>query len=123
MQQPTANSFHQQAQHTWNSAVFFCQSVVHLYPQACDLLWLPLLLLPLLLLLLLLLVSGPVCLVTGGSRGIGRAIALALGEKGCRVRHGTGQAALYNISQQQQQQQQQQAMTGIGCTGAGREEC
>ncbi|KAF6254427.1 hypothetical protein COO60DRAFT_1622466 [Scenedesmus sp. NREL 46B-D3] len=29
--------------------------------------------------------DGPVCLVTGGSRGIGRAIALALGEKGCRV--------------------------------------
>eukprot|EP00878_Enallax_costatus_P003359 GHUV01003568.1.p1 GENE.GHUV01003568.1~~GHUV01003568.1.p1 ORF type:complete len:286 (+),score=98.46 GHUV01003568.1:186-1043(+) len=29
--------------------------------------------------------EGPVCIVTGGSRGIGRAIALALGEKGCRV--------------------------------------
>jgi 3-oxoacyl-[acyl-carrier protein] reductase len=29
--------------------------------------------------------DGPVCIVTGGSRGIGRAIALALGKEGARV--------------------------------------
>lgn len=29
--------------------------------------------------------EGPVCIVTGGSRGIGAAIALALGKEGCRV--------------------------------------
>jgi len=29
--------------------------------------------------------DGPVCIVTGGSRGLGRAIALALGKEGCRV--------------------------------------
>lgn len=29
--------------------------------------------------------DGPVCIVTGGSRGLGRAIALALGSEGCRV--------------------------------------
>ena len=29
--------------------------------------------------------DGPVCVVTGGSRGLGRAIALALGGEGCRV--------------------------------------
>ncbi|KAL1521361.1 hypothetical protein AB1Y20_021028 [Prymnesium parvum] len=29
--------------------------------------------------------DGPVCIVTGGSRGLGRAIALKLGEAGCRV--------------------------------------
>ena len=29
--------------------------------------------------------DGPVCIVTGGSRGLGRAIALALGGEGCRV--------------------------------------
>jgi len=29
--------------------------------------------------------SGPVCVVTGGSRGLGKAIALALGGAGCRV--------------------------------------
>lgn len=29
--------------------------------------------------------DGPVCVVTGGSRGIGRAIALALGKEGARV--------------------------------------
>lgn len=29
--------------------------------------------------------DGPVCIVTGGSRGLGKAIALALGGEGCRV--------------------------------------
>jgi len=29
--------------------------------------------------------DGPVCIVTGGSRGLGRCIALALGGEGCRV--------------------------------------
>ena len=29
--------------------------------------------------------DGPVCIVTGGSRGLGRAIALALGGEGCKV--------------------------------------
>jgi 3-oxoacyl-[acyl-carrier protein] reductase len=29
--------------------------------------------------------DGPVCIVTGGSRGLGRSIALALGGEGCRV--------------------------------------
>jgi len=29
--------------------------------------------------------EGPVCIVTGGSRGLGRAIALQLGEAGCKV--------------------------------------
>jgi 3-oxoacyl-[acyl-carrier protein] reductase len=29
--------------------------------------------------------DGPVCIVTGGSRGLGRAIALSLGGEGCRV--------------------------------------
>jgi len=29
--------------------------------------------------------DGPVCIVTGGSRGLGRAIALKLGSEGCRV--------------------------------------
>ena len=29
--------------------------------------------------------DGPVCIVTGGSRGLGRAIALSLGKEGCRV--------------------------------------
>ena len=29
--------------------------------------------------------DGPVCIVTGGSRGLGRAIALKLGGEGCRV--------------------------------------
>ena len=29
--------------------------------------------------------DAPVCLVTGASRGIGRAIALALGSQGCKV--------------------------------------
>lgn len=29
--------------------------------------------------------DGPVCIVTGGSRGLGRAISLALGSEGCRV--------------------------------------
>lgn len=29
--------------------------------------------------------DGPVCIVTGGSRGLGRAIALKLGAEGCRV--------------------------------------
>ena len=29
--------------------------------------------------------TGPVCVVTGGSRGLGRAIALKLGEAGCKV--------------------------------------
>jgi 5,10-methylene-tetrahydrofolate dehydrogenase/methenyl tetrahydrofolate cyclohydrolase len=48
------------------------------------------------------LVTGPVCIVTGGSRGIGRAIALALGKEGARVSgaHSTGSAA-----RQQQQAQ------------------
>lgn len=31
-------------------------------------------------------VDGPVCVVTGSSRGIGKAIALALGSQGARVR-------------------------------------
>ena len=29
--------------------------------------------------------TGPVCIVTGGSRGLGRSIALALGSEGCKV--------------------------------------
>lgn len=29
--------------------------------------------------------TGPVCIVTGGSRGLGRSIALALGAEGCKV--------------------------------------
>merc|ERR1719440_180292 len=29
--------------------------------------------------------TGPVCIVTGGSRGLGRSIALALGKEGCKV--------------------------------------
>lgn len=29
--------------------------------------------------------DGPVCIVTGASRGIGKAIALELGKAGCRV--------------------------------------
>ena len=29
--------------------------------------------------------DGPVCIVTGGSRGLGKAISLALGGAGCRV--------------------------------------
>jgi 3-oxoacyl-[acyl-carrier protein] reductase len=29
--------------------------------------------------------DGPVCIVTGGSRGLGRAISLKLGSEGCRV--------------------------------------
>merc|ERR1711968_290690 len=29
--------------------------------------------------------DGPVCIVTGGSRGLGKSIALALGGEGCRV--------------------------------------
>jgi 3-oxoacyl-[acyl-carrier protein] reductase len=29
--------------------------------------------------------DGPVCIVTGGSRGLGRAIALSLGAEGCKV--------------------------------------
>jgi len=29
--------------------------------------------------------EGPVCIVTGGSRGLGKAIALALGKEGCKV--------------------------------------
>ena len=29
--------------------------------------------------------DGPVCIVTGGSRGLGKAIALALGGEGCKV--------------------------------------
>ena len=31
-------------------------------------------------------VEGPVVVVTGASRGIGRAIALSLGKAGCKVR-------------------------------------
>jgi NAD(P)-dependent dehydrogenase (short-subunit alcohol dehydrogenase family) len=43
------------------------------------------------------LVTGPVCIVTGGSRGIGRAIALALGKEGARV-SGGAQLSIHDSS-------------------------
>jgi len=41
--------------------------------------------------------SGRVALVTGGGRGIGKAIALALGGAGCRTRPGQARPAYPSI--------------------------
>ena len=43
--------------------------------------------------------ANPIAVVTGASRGIGKAIALALGDAGCKVIVNYGKSATYGFSQ------------------------